>query len=75
MSGLHFYKREIGRCQPAQDGGNPADECCGSNDHERVDKPLDAGAHVLFGHVDSACDEREAGDDEEHGSDVAGLMI
>ena len=51
-------------------GGKRGDQ---DNDHG-VGQTFQTGTHIQFCQVDPACDERESGDDKEHGADVACLM-
>ena len=39
-----------------------------------MSEALEAGPHILLGHIKAACDQREAGNDEQHGTDVSGFM-
>ena len=44
------------------------------DDEHGVGQAFEPGTHVELGKVDAAGDEREAGDDEEHGANVAGFV-
>ena len=49
----------------------PAEERRDKDDRKRIAQALDTALEIHLRDIEPACDQRKAGDDKEHGTDVA----